>query len=113
MIKLQEKNGALDLAQKMMKGDTGGYYMPAVDEEGNLTWAASEEEMPAVDSANIMGPIGPQGDNAVYIGEEEPTDPNILVWIQPKGNLDEFVMTENEVKEYIDESLEGVENGTY
>lgn len=113
MIKLTEKNGAITLAQKMMKGDAGGYYKPAVDDEGLLTWAASDEEMPAVEPANIMGPSGPQGENAVYVGSEEPTNPNILVWIEPKGQMTDYVMTETEVKDYIDDSLEEVEDGTY
>lgn len=42
-------------------GDDGGYYQPTVSESGELTWTASKEGMPAVASANIMGPAGPQG----------------------------------------------------
>lgn len=45
-------------------GEDGGYYQPSVDDEGNLSWTASKEGMPAVDSANIKGPkgdTGPQG----------------------------------------------------
>lgn len=46
------------------KGDDGGYYTPAVDSSGNLTWTASESGMPSVSGANIKGPkgdTGPQG----------------------------------------------------
>ena len=46
-------------------GEDGGYYQPSVDDEGNLSWTASKEGMPAVDSANIKGPkgdTGPQGE---------------------------------------------------
>lgn len=43
-------------------GEDGGYYKPAVSESGELTWTASKEGMPAVASANIMGPQGPKGD---------------------------------------------------
>lgn len=39
----------------------GGYYKPHVDDNGDLTWTASAEGMPAVGGANIMGPQGPQG----------------------------------------------------
>ena len=39
-------------------GGSGGYYAPSVDDEGNLTWAASKTDMPAVDGANIKGPRG-------------------------------------------------------
>lgn len=39
-------------------GGSGGYYAPAVDAAGNLTWTASKTDMPAVDGANIKGPQG-------------------------------------------------------
>lgn len=39
-------------------GGNGGYYTPHIDDEGNLTWTPSEETMPSVDGANIMGPSG-------------------------------------------------------
>ena len=40
-------------------GEDGGYYQPSVSEAGELTWTASKSGMPAVASANIMGPAGP------------------------------------------------------
>jgi hypothetical protein len=61
MIRLTEKNGAINLAQKMMKGEDGGYYQPNVDADGNLTWTPSEEEMPEIEPSNILGPVGPTG----------------------------------------------------
>ena len=42
-------------------GADGGYYAPAVDDDGNLTWTASKSGMPAVSSANIKGPKGDTG----------------------------------------------------
>ena len=42
-------------------GEDGGYYQPSVSGAGELTWTASKAGMPAVASANIMGPAGPQG----------------------------------------------------
>lgn len=42
-------------------GEDGGYYSPAVDAEGNLTWTASKADMPGVVGANIRGPQGPAG----------------------------------------------------
>ena len=39
-------------------GEAGGYYTPAVDADGNLSWTASKADMPAVDGANIKGPQG-------------------------------------------------------
>ena len=43
-------------------GANGGYYSPNVDNDGNLTWTASADNMPAVSGVNIKGPQGPQGD---------------------------------------------------
>ena len=114
MIKLTTNNGAVNVAQKMAKGDDGGYYKPNVDAEGQLTWEASAEDMPTVEPTNIMGPSGPIGPSGIYVGVEDPTnDPNILVWLVPTGSVSDYVMTEEEVKSYIDDSLEGVEDGTY
>ena len=42
-------------------GEAGGYYAPAVDADGNLSWTASKADMPAVDGANIKGPQGDTG----------------------------------------------------
>jgi hypothetical protein len=114
MIKLVQKdNGALNLAQKLQKGEDGGYYIPTVDENGNLSWQPTREDMIAAMVANILGPMGPQGACGIYVGEDEPTDENILVWLIPTGETSDFVMTEKEVKNYIDTSLEEVANGTY
>jgi hypothetical protein len=113
MIKLKEKSGAVDLAHKMMKGDDGGYYIPTIDAEGNITWVPTKPDMEPADSANILGPTGPAGSPGVYVGTEEPTDPNILVWLCPTGDVSDYVMTETEVKDYIDTSLVEVEYGTY
>jgi hypothetical protein len=113
LIKLTTKNGAVNVAQKMAKGEDGGYYKPSVDAEGQLSWEASAEDMPTVESSNIMGPSGPIGPSGIYVGVEEPTDPNILVWLVPTGTVSDYVMTETEVKDYIDTSLGEVEDGTY
>lgn len=43
-------------------GEDGGYWIPAVDEAGNLTWAASKDGMgEAPAAANILGPPGKNG----------------------------------------------------
>lgn len=115
MIKLTtNNNSAITLAQKMNKGDDGGYYKPNVDAEGLLTWEASAADMPEVESSNIMGPSGPIGPSGIYVGTEDPTNnPDILVWLVPTGEVSDYVMTETEVKSYIEESLGEVEDGTY
>lgn len=42
-------------------GEDGGYYTPSVDASGNLSWAGSKADMPAVSGTNIRGPQGPAG----------------------------------------------------
>ena len=64
-------NVALVNAQWGGPADNGGYYQPSVSESGELTWTASKSGMPAVASANIMGPQGPKGDT----GETGPQGP--------------------------------------
>lgn len=68
-IKLKTNKPNLDLTAyvgQTIKGDKGGYYTPEVDELGNLSWTASEAEMPAVEGANIQGPQGLQGEPFEY-----------------------------------------------
>lgn len=89
----------------MMKGEPGGYYIPDVDAEGNLTWTPSEEELAAVESSNIRGPQGLKGETGVYVGEAEPTDEDALVWINPAGAASESLAT----KAYVDEQIAGLE----
>ena len=55
-------------------GEDGGYYKPSVSEDGELTWKASKNGMPAVAGANIMGPAGPQGPKG-DTGETGPQGP--------------------------------------
>lgn len=43
-------------------GEDGGFYVPHVDADGNLSWTASGEDMPSVDSVNIKGAKGDKGD---------------------------------------------------
>lgn len=55
-------------------GKDGGYYTPAVDGDGNLSWTGSQAGMPSVPPANIRGPQGlpgPQGEP----GEQGPAGP--------------------------------------
>lgn len=52
-------------------GEDGGYYTPSVDASGNLSWAASKADMPAVSGTNIRGPQGPAGEDGAP-GEQGP-----------------------------------------
>lgn len=61
-IELVKKSGQITLQKEMLRGDDGGYYTPSVDEDGNLTWTPSLEDMPEVAGANIKGDKGDKGD---------------------------------------------------
>lgn len=52
-------------------GEDGGYYAPAVDAAGNLSWTGSKEGMPDIPSVNIRGPQGPAGQDGAP-GEQGP-----------------------------------------
>lgn len=67
-------------------GEAGGYYIPSVDGAGNLSFRASKSGMPGVSGANIKGEKGETGNSGTYIGDTEPTDPDVDVWIQPDGD---------------------------
>lgn len=43
------------------KGNDGGYYVPSVSSTGVLSWAATDDDMPAVATANIKGERGEKG----------------------------------------------------
>jgi hypothetical protein len=110
LIELIKTKGALNVAQKMAKGDDGGYYTPEVSEDGELNWYPSKIDMPQIEGANILGP---QGSSGIYVGQDEPQDPNILVWLIPTGQISDYVMTETAVKTFISDSLEEVSDGAY
>lgn len=108
MIKLQEKNGEVDLSRKKWKGDPGGYYKPAVDAEGTLTWAPSDEDMEPVGEANILGPKGDKGEpgadgkNTVWLGSEEPGE-DYNVWVNPNGEASAGLVTHAELEKELED----------
>lgn len=61
-VELVKKSGQITLQKEMLRGDDGGYYTPSVDEDGNLTWTPSLEDMPEIAGANIKGDKGDKGD---------------------------------------------------
>ena len=115
-IKLKNVSGNIDLTSssgKVIRGVDGGYYTPVIDDEGNLSWIASLEDMNDVAAVNIMGPEGKpgvpgedgaKGEPGVYVGTEEPTDDEMLIWINPEGGAS----TELATKEYVDEAIKSV-----
>lgn len=64
-------NGSISLTKSVGSGGNGGYYVPSVDEEGNLNWTPTKETMEPVEESNIKGPKGDKGDSGVYVGSGE------------------------------------------
>ena len=85
-------------------GTDGGYYTPEVSSEGVLTWTSTKSDMPTVGSTNIKGD---RGDPGVYIGNEEPDDPTVLVWIDEDGEPDGVPegITQEDIQEAVDNFL--------
>lgn len=72
-----------DLLLKELEEKTG-YYMPTVDEEGNLSWHKSMESLPDIKGANIRGPQGIQGEQGPMgkqgpRGEQGPQGVSVMV----------------------------------
>lgn len=63
----------------------GATFYPDVDEDGIISWTNDKgRENP--EPKNIRGPQGLTGESGVYIGTDEPTDPDIVVWIDPNAD---------------------------
>ena len=73
-------------------GKDGGYYIPNVDDDGNLTWQTSQSGMPPVEGANIKGPDGadrqdgPPGENGGYYTPSVDGEGN-LTWAGSKPEM--------------------------
>ena len=53
--------GEVSVINEAVPGKDGGYYIPTVSDNGNLSWLASDPSMPSVDPVNIAGPPGADG----------------------------------------------------
>lgn len=47
------------------------------------------------------------GESGVYVGTEEPTDPDVNIWINPNGEGTDEIAT----KEYVDEAIRNISGG--
>ena len=47
---------------KILRGDDGGYYIPSIDEAGNLSWTPTEKDMEIPEAVNIKVDRGDKGD---------------------------------------------------
>lgn len=128
-IKLKTDNGNLVLTQhggKVIRGADGGYYTPVIDEEGNLSWIASLTDMNDIPAVNIMGPEGKpgekgapgepgangidgvDGESGVYVGTTEPTDDEMLIWINPEGTPSDDTLA---TTKYVDDAIANAQIG--
>lgn len=58
-----------------------------IDSSNHLICTMSDgAEIDAGEIKTIKGPKGDPGESGVYLGEEEPTDPEVKVWIDPTGD---------------------------
>lgn len=111
-IKLKTSSSAIDLTSgNIIRGIDGGYYIPNVDIDGNLTWHPIKDNMPGVTPVNIKGNKGDKGESGVYIGLTPGEDD--LVWIDPTDGEVTSLITRAEVERIVDEKLGVIENGTY
>lgn len=114
MIELKSNTKNVQIKYPSYEGADGGYYKPSYSDEGLLEWTPSQADMPPVEPMLVMGKDGAKGDtgdSGVHVGDSEPTN-GATVWIVP-NELPSYIMTEDQVKAYIDSALEEVENGTY
>lgn len=84
VLYIRDKDGSFTPVPAL-QGEDGGYYVPHIDADGNLSWTASEVDMPSVEPVNIKGKDGKSG---VHVDNKEPTDPSVNVWIDPDGEPD-------------------------
>lgn len=66
-------------------------FTPHVDEQGNLSWT---------NNGGLDNPVtvNIKGESGVYVGDEEPTDPDIKVWIDTDGVPDNPYMNIGTIK---------------
>lgn len=68
----------------------GPYYVPSIDENGVISWTNNGgRENP--EPRSVRGPKGLTGNSGVYFGTEEPTDPDVNVWVNPEGAVGKVI----------------------
>ena len=64
----------------------GGYYTPAVSDDGVLTWQGSQAGMPSLPSANVKGPQGPEGPPYTLTEGDKQTIVQAVIAALPDGD---------------------------
>ena len=68
----------------------GGYYTPAVSDDGVLTWQGSQAGMPSLPSANIKGPKGDKGDPGLGVPATTTSDAGKVPTVKADGSTYEL-----------------------
>ena len=68
----------------------GGYYTPAVSDDGVLTWQGSQAGMPSLPSANIKGPKGDKGDPGLGVPATTTSDAGKVPTVKADGSAYEL-----------------------
>lgn len=68
----------------------GGYYTPAVSDDGALTWQGSQAGMPSLPSANIKGPKGDKGDPGLGVPSPTQADAGKVPTVKADGSAYEL-----------------------
>ena len=68
----------------------GGYYTPAVSDDGVLTWQGSQAGMPSLPSANIKGPKGDKGDPGLGVPSPTQADAGKVPTVKADGSTYEL-----------------------
>ena len=68
----------------------GGYYTPAVSNDGVLTWQGSQAGMPSPPSANVKGPKGDKGDPGLGVPSPTQADAGKVPTVKADGSAYEL-----------------------
>ena len=68
----------------------GGYYTPAVSDDGVLTWQGSQAGMPSLPSVNIKGPKGDKGDPGLGVPSPTQSDAGKVPTVKADGSAYEL-----------------------
>lgn len=80
-------------------------------EDGSVVFEELTEEQLEL----LRGPEGPKGDtgnSGVYVGETEPTDADVNVWVIPSGTGNSYT-TVQDVQRMINDAIGVIESGSY
>ena len=98
-------------------GADGTTFTPAVSPEGVISWT-NDGGKTNPQSVNIkgpqgetgatgaQGPKGDTGDSGVYVGTETPTNPDVIVWVDPSGQGDDLQSEIDELKSGINAKVD-------